>query len=100
MIVARQCPEMFLEGYFAVTQGQWGMLLGKDEEWDCHAPLSLKLLRTETSLDATLPVSRHGETVIGFLNAFFKALAINIVFLSFHCCPALDIHYDECLKCT
>ncbi len=25
---------------------------------------------------------------------FFKALAINIVFLSFHCCPALDIHYD------
>lgn len=57
MTVARQFPEMFLEGYFAVTQGQWGMLLGKDEEWDCHAPLSHKPLRTETSLDATLPES-------------------------------------------
>lgn len=57
MTVARQCPEMFLEGYFAVTQGQWGMLLGKDEEWDCHAPLSHKPLRTETSLDATFPES-------------------------------------------
>lgn len=62
---------MFLEGYFAVTQGQWGMLLGKGEEWDCHAPLSHKPVRTETSLGATL-ASRHGETMIGSMDDFLK----------------------------
>jgi len=79
---------MFLGGYFAVTQGQWGMLLGKGEEWDCHAPLSHKPVRTETLVCCHVG---DPERVSG---CFLKARAINIVFLSSQCCPAYDIHYD------
>lgn len=76
--VARQFPEMFLEGYFAVTQGQWGMLLGRDEN---VLPFH-KIHREQNPLWTSPNQSCHVETIRGFWVCFLKALVLNIVFLS------------------
>lgn len=94
MTVARQFLEMFSEGYFAVTQGQWGMLLGKDEKWDSAcSPF------TQAIENRNLP-GRHqtkvviGRSLQGFRHAAFKAPAIIVAFPRSKFFLFYDIHYD------
>lgn len=100
MTVARQFPEMFSGGYFAVTQGQWGMLLGKDEKWDsaCSPFTQTTENRNLSGLHKIKVVM--GRSLQGFWYAVFKASAVNIAFLISLCWFLYDMHYDGSDLCV